>query len=139
MSLVILLKIFMSVLGLHCCTQAFSSCGTRGLLSSCCAQVSHCRGFSCFRAQVSVVVVQRLGSMMSLPGPGIEPWPPGLAGRTFTTVPPGKPNTLLLIILTMLYITSHDFESISRKNNTRKIYNCFSQWEIDWINYGVSS
>ena len=27
--------------------QAFSSCGKWGLLSSCCARVSHCGGFSC--------------------------------------------------------------------------------------------
>ena len=26
---------FLSVLGLHCCAQAFSSCGECGLLSSC--------------------------------------------------------------------------------------------------------
>ena len=26
-----------------------------------------------------------------LPGPGIEPWSPALAGRLFTTEPPGKP------------------------------------------------
>ena len=34
--------LFLAALGLHCCMQAFSSCG---------AQVSHCSGFSCFGAQ----------------------------------------------------------------------------------------
>ena len=41
----------MAVPVLHCCTRAFSSCRERGLLSSCSAQSSHCRGFSCCRAQ----------------------------------------------------------------------------------------
>ena len=36
----------MTVLGLCCYTQAFSSYGERGLLSSCGEQASHCCGFS---------------------------------------------------------------------------------------------
>ena len=43
--------LFSATLGLHCCMQAFSSCSKWGLLSSCCAQASHCGGFSCCRAQ----------------------------------------------------------------------------------------
>ena len=48
----------MAVLGLHCCAQAFSSCGER---------TSHCRGFSCcgaraLGAQASVVVAHGLSS-----------------------------------------------------------------------------
>ena len=39
--------LFMVVLGLHCCTHAFSSCGEWGLLSSYSAWSSHCGGFSC--------------------------------------------------------------------------------------------
>ena len=40
----ILFFFFLAVLGLHCCTWAFSSCGERGLL--CCnAQASHHGGF----------------------------------------------------------------------------------------------
>ena len=31
-----------------------------------------------------------------LPDPGIEPMSPGLAGRFFTTEPPGKPKGMLL-------------------------------------------
>ena len=31
----------------------------------------------------------------NLPGPGIEPMSPALAGRFFTTEPPGKPQRLL--------------------------------------------
>ena len=37
----------MAVLGLHCCTWAFSSCSDRGLLSGGGAQASLCDGFSC--------------------------------------------------------------------------------------------
>ena len=54
-------KIALAVLGLHCCTQIFSSCGKWGLLSSPQGffsekphgtRASHCSGFSCcsFRA-----------------------------------------------------------------------------------------
>ena len=39
--------LFLTVLALHCCAWAFSSCGEQGLLSSCCAWASHCGGFSC--------------------------------------------------------------------------------------------
>ena len=40
-------NLFMAVLGLPCCAQAFSSCGESGLLSSCGEQASHCGAFSC--------------------------------------------------------------------------------------------
>ena len=42
---------YLAVLGLHCCTDFFSCCGERGLLSSSGAQASHCGGFSGCRAQ----------------------------------------------------------------------------------------
>ena len=46
----------MAVLGLRCCARAFSSCGKWGLLFvAVCGLLivvaSHCRGFSCCRAQ----------------------------------------------------------------------------------------
>ena len=37
----IFIYLFLAVLGLCCCAQAFSSCGVRA---------SHCGGFSCWRA-----------------------------------------------------------------------------------------
>ena len=43
--------LFLAVLGLCCCTGFFSSCGKRGLLSSCGVLASHCGGFSCCRAR----------------------------------------------------------------------------------------
>ena len=40
-----------AALGLRCCVWAFSSCGERGLLSSCGARASPCGGFSCCEAR----------------------------------------------------------------------------------------
>ena len=37
-----LINWFLTVLGLHCCVQAFSSCSQQGPLSSCDARASHC-------------------------------------------------------------------------------------------------
>ena len=104
----------MVVLGLRCCTRAFSSCGKWG----CCGmRASHCSDFSCFRTQAlgvwaSVVVARGLSScgsralehrlsscgsraylpcgMWDLPGPGLEPVSPALAGGFLTTAPLGK-------------------------------------------------
>ena len=50
-SLIILfIYLFKAVLGLHCCTGFFSSCGEGGLLSGCSVRTSHCSGFSWCRA-----------------------------------------------------------------------------------------
>ena len=100
------------MLGLRCCTQAFSSCGKRGLLfvascrllivvaslvvehglwvhglSSCGLRALEDRHSSC-GARASL-----LHSMWDLSGPGIEPVSPALAGRFLTTEPPGKSYT----------------------------------------------
>ena len=119
--------LFLAVLGPHCCSLAFSSCGERGLLYRCGAWASHCGGFSCCGAQAlgtwaSVVSARGLSScgsqalehrlsscgawayllrcMWDLPQPGIEPVSPALAGRFSITAPPGKPN----IFLQLLYL-----------------------------------
>ena len=57
--------LFLAVLGLHSCVQAFSSCGEWGLLFG--ARASHYSGFTCCRAQAlslwaSVVVARGLSS-----------------------------------------------------------------------------
>ena len=93
----------MAALCLRCCAWAFPGCGARA---------SHCSGFSCCGAwdlgmQASVVAACRLSScgarawllhsMWDLPGPGIEPVSPALAGRFLTTAPPGKSPNLFLI------------------------------------------
>ena len=43
--------LFLTVLGHHCYTKAFSRCSQWGLLSSCGGSTSLCSGFSCPRAQ----------------------------------------------------------------------------------------
>ena len=70
----------------------------------CCrAQVPYYSGFSCWRAQalglaVSIAVVHGLSCSLApsrdLLRPGIEPVSPALAGRFFTTEPPGKSFTI---------------------------------------------
>ena len=105
-------------MGLHCCAQAFSSCGKWGLLFVALhrlltAVTSRCRARA-LGTWASVVVAcgltscglwaleHRLSSMVhglgcsvacgwDLPGPGLEPVSPVLAGRFLTTAPPGKP------------------------------------------------
>ena len=75
-----LIYLFLVALGLHCCVQAFSSCGEQRLLSSCDAQASHCSGKSCCRAwalneQASVVVVDGLSRPVAcgiLPAQGLS-------------------------------------------------------------------
>ena len=99
----------MAALGLRCCVWAFSSCGERGYSSLGCA------GFSLrwllllqstgsrragFSSRGSWDLECRLSScgawayllrrMWDLPGPGLEPLFPALAGGFLTTASPGK-------------------------------------------------
>ena len=110
------------VLGLRCCGGFFSSSDERGLLPSCDAKASHCGGFSCFRAQAlgcldysdcgSRALGRRLGScgtwasllrgMWDLPGSGIKPPSPALAGGYFTTETPEKPLIFIFIYFVWL-------------------------------------
>ena len=90
--------LFLAVLGLRFCARAFSSCGERGPL------------FIVVRGPLTVAAslvvehrlqmrrlsncgsrAQLLRGMWDLPGPGLEPVSPVLAGRFSTTAPPGKP------------------------------------------------
>ena len=93
----------------------FSSCSEQGLLSHCDVWASHCSGNSCgasalvyvgFSSCGSQALERRLSScgtwawlllgMWDLPEPGIEHMSPSLAGRFFTTEPPGKPLSFLI-------------------------------------------
>ena len=88
----------LAVLGLRFCARAFSSCGERGPL------------FIAVRGPLTIAAslvaehrlqtrrlsscgsrAQLLCGMWDLPGPGLEPVSPALAGRFPTTAPPGKP------------------------------------------------
>ena len=111
-------------MGLCCCTRAFLWLWRAGATLRCSARASHCSGFSCCGARAlgargSVVVAHGLSScgsqalecrlsscgarasllcgMWDLPGPGLEPVSPALAGGFLTTVPQGKPRIFLYI------------------------------------------
>ena len=88
----------MAVLGLRFCARAFSSCGKWGPLliavhgpltiaASLAAEhrLQMCRLSNCGSR------AQPLHGMWDLPGPGLEPVSPALAGGFSTTAPPGKP------------------------------------------------
>ena len=129
-----LIYLFLAVLGLCCCTRAFSSCGERGLLfvvvrrlllavASLVAehglqarglQQLWCMGFSSCglwalerRLGSCGTRAQLLCSMWDLPRPGLKPMSPALAGEFLTTVPPGKAPTLFLYFLPIQVTTEH--------------------------------
>ena len=112
----------MAALGLRCCMWAFSSCGKRGLLFVAVRRLLtavSCCGARALGTRTSVVVARGLSScglralecrlsscgvrayllrgMWDLPGPGLEPLSPALAGGFLTTAPPGKPLFIILI------------------------------------------
>ena len=96
-----------------------------GATLRCGARASHCGGFSCCGAwalgpRASVVAARGLSScdswalecslsscgaralllcgMWDLPGPGLEPVSPALAGGFPTTAPPGKPRNVSFLV-----------------------------------------
>ena len=98
--------VFVAVRGLS--LVAFSSCheqgllfvAVRGLLTAVASLVAE-HGLQSAQASVDVarglsscgVRAQLLRGMWDLPGPGLEPVSPALAGGFLTTAPPGKPYT----------------------------------------------
>ena len=109
--------LFLAALGLRCCARAFSSCGEQGLLfiavpgfslwwllllrstgsrrvgfSSCGSQALGHRLSNCGKR------AYLLCGMWDLPGPGLKPVSPALAGGFLTTVPPGKPWVVFLLL-----------------------------------------
>ena len=81
--------------------RLFSGCSEQGLLSSCSAQASHWDGFSCCGPWALENRLYSWGTWAYLPHdmwdlltPGFKPMSPALAGRLFTTEPPGKPKIL---------------------------------------------
>ena len=90
----------MAVLGLRFCARAFPSCGkwgplfitVRGPLIIAASLVAGHR-LQTRRLSNCGSRAQLLRSIRDLPGPGLEPVSPALAGRFSTTAPPGKPNT----------------------------------------------
>ena len=96
--------IFLAMLGLRCCAWAFSGCGERGYSSLPCAGLS-LRWFLLLRSTGSRhtgfsscgTQAQLLCGMWDLPGPGLEPVSPALAGGFLTTVPPEKPYLQVIL------------------------------------------
>ena len=95
--------IFLTVLGLHRCARALSSCGKWELLPSCGAEASHCSGACCRAWALECLGFRSCGtwawlpcSMWDLPRPRIEPMSHALAGRFSTTGPSGKSHHLSL-------------------------------------------
>ena len=103
---------------LHCGARAsyrggFSCCGAWGLgarasvdaareLSSCGSWTLELRLISCG------AWAQLLCVMGALPGPGLEPMSPALAGRFLTTAPPGKsPHKFLYVMLLYLFTSNY--------------------------------
>lgn len=92
------LSLFLTVLGLCWCAQAFSSYCEQGLHSSCGVPASHCGDFPCGRAWAPGLtgftncgaLASRPCSIWDLPGPGIDPVSPPSAGRLLTTGAPRK-------------------------------------------------
>ena len=87
----------------------------------CGARASHCGGFSCCGAraqgtQASVVGAHGLSScgsraqllcgMWDLPGPGLEPVSPALAGRFLTIAPTGKPPDFFVSNFPILFLST---------------------------------
>ena len=99
----------LSVLGLCCCEQAFSSCGKQELLPSYGVWASNCCDFSCCRTWAlrhagficgtRAQELRHMGlvahGMWNLHRPGIEPMSLALAGGFLVTGPPGKSKVSL--------------------------------------------
>ena len=107
----------MAALGLRCHARAFSSCGKRGLLfvamrglliavASLVARstgsgrvgFSSCGSWALEHGLNSCGAwAYLLRGMWALPGPGLEPVSPALAGGFLTTVPSGKPQGIIFL------------------------------------------
>ena len=100
---------FLAVLGLHCCTWAFSSCGKQSTLQVGCTSFSSC-GAQALECKASVVAMHGLRFVILglscpaaceilVPGPGIEPVSPALEGRLQTTGPSGMSQAFVYHLL----------------------------------------
>ena len=116
----------MAVLDPRFCARAFSSSGERGPL------------FITVRGPLTIAAslvaehrlqMRRLSScgsrahllrgMWDLPGPGLEPVSPALAGRFSTTAPPGKPPSKLFIqVQRSIHIISVQFNEFTQSEHT---------------------
>ena len=83
-----------------------------GATLPCGARASHCGGLSCsgawaLGARASLVAargLKLLRGMWDLPGAGLEPVSPALAGGFLTTAPPGKPLIIVFLNVCVLFL-----------------------------------
>ena len=102
--------------------MGFSSCGTQ--LSSCSLRALEHRLSSCG------AWAQLLRGMWDLPGPGIEPMSPALAGGFLTTAPPGNSCTIQFFKMFMKYFSWTGYQrSINSPCNTN---NPFCSISASW-------
>ena len=113
LSFYFILFYFLAVLGLHCCTWAFSSCGeqgqlfivVRGLLIAVASLVAghglQVHGLQYLQHTGSVVVGHRLSCS------AIEPVSPASAGGFLTTAPQGSPQNFYFKIIPPVIFLSH--------------------------------
>ena len=94
----------MAVLGLRFCARGFSSCSKRGPLLiamrgplTIAASLVEEHRLQTRRLSSRCSRAQPLRGMWNLPRPGPEPVSPALAGRSSTTVPPGKPREQIFL------------------------------------------
>ena len=120
------------MLDLRFCARAFSSRGkrdplftaVRGPLTIAASLVAEHR-LQTRRLSNCGSRAQLLRGMWDLPGPGLEPVSPALAGRFSTTAPPGKP---LSCFLCAIFI--HKYDSIRKLTNLK--FN-FKLQDSSWI------
>ena len=120
----------MAVLGLHFCARAFSSCGKWGpLFIAVCGPLTIAASFVVeHRLQTRRLSncgsrAQLLHGTWDLPGPGLKPVSPALAGRLSTTAPPGKPLvSLSLIKAARIYNGEKVASSISGAGKTGQLH-----------------
>ena len=107
------------MLGLRFCARAFSRCGkwgplfiaVRGPLTIAASRVAEHR-LQTRRLSSCGSRAQLLRGMWDLPGPGLKPVSPALAGRLLTTAPPGKPQCALFIAQATLSWASNTVVSL---------------------------
>ena len=69
--------------------------------------------------------------MWDLPGPGLEPVSPALAGGFLTTLPPGKPSPVLLPGMNdIVEVGEHPGKGISRKGHLFQRNSCIPRYKV---------
>ena len=102
-----------------------------GATLQCAAWASHCGGFSCCGARALLRRLRSCGAwasllhgMWDLPGPGLEPVSPALAGGFLTTAPPGKPG---IFPFNSSECSSTDHDNLGANSAVTSSHRCFKE------------